>query len=365
VWTGQTIKICRFTLGLGCIRLIDESGFGQKRNDKMRVTDLMEKGVVFIGHNGLSGDFIADGTGFVLMFEAYGFAFPYVVTAKHVVDQAAGRKTPQKDVLIRFNLKVGGVDYLKTALSSWHTHPDHLEKGGKPNYIDVAAFGLCDYEHWAKSDIDKYDFSYLMEADICTNEIIQKYNIGLGDEVVIPGLFHSHIGTQRNVPIVRTGNIAAMRGEPVPTSNGLADAYLVEMRSVGGISGSPVLTHMAIRPDEMHPESENPTRIEKSKKTHFLLGIIQGHYTITTQDEWIFKTDQLVGDINAGVAVVIPSSKIVETICQPTALGKEQEVAKKMREHQIAISGAVDDSAPKVTPSKSDISVQKKSGPEN
>jgi hypothetical protein len=56
------------------------------------------------------------------------------------------------------------------------------------------------------------------------------------------------------------------------------------------------LRHMAIRPDEMHPESENPMRIQKSKKTHFLLGIIQGHYTITTQDEWVFKTDQLVGD---------------------------------------------------------------------
>src|SRR5260370_20532817 len=112
--------------------------------------------------------------------------------------------------------------------------------------------------------------------------------IGIGDEVVIPGLFLSHLGTLQNQPIARTGNGAAMRGGPVPTSRGPMDAYLVEMRSVGGISGSPVLTHMAIRPKVMLPKSDQFAKIERSPKTHYLLGLVQGHYTITTQDEWVF-----------------------------------------------------------------------------
>jgi hypothetical protein len=156
--------------------------------------------------------------------------------------------------------------------------------------------------------------------------------LGIGDEVVIPGLFHSHLGTQRNVPIVRTGNIAAMRDEPVPTSYGSMDAYLVEMRSIGGISGSPVLMHMEMRPAVLLPESDVAIAVEKSKKVHYLFGLVHGHYTITTQDEWVYKTNSLVGDINAGTAVVVPASKIMETIRQPTVFGEEQEVARKYRE---------------------------------
>jgi hypothetical protein len=216
-------------------------------------------------------------------------------------------------------------------------HPEH----SKRKYIDVAIYGLANYREWAKSDIDKYDFTYLMEEDVCTDEVIQKYAIGLGDEVSIPGLFLSHIGTTKNVPIVRTGNIAAMRGEPVPTDRGLMDAYLVEMRSVGGISGSPVLTHMAIRPSVLLPESENSTKIEQSGKSHYLLGLMHGHYTITTRDEWVIRTDQQVGDINAGIAVVVPASKIMETISGSALFAKDSEMAKKMRDSASSTSGGV------------------------
>lgn len=326
----------------------------KQRRDNMRVTDLMRKGVVFIGRKNPDGDFIPDGTGFVLMFEAYGFILPYVVTAKHVIDQAAGEDTPKRDILIRFNLKAGGIDYHRTVLADWHTHPDHSESGRRRKFIDVAAFGLCDYEHWGKSELDKYDFAHLMEDDICTDEITEKYRIGLGDEVAIPGLFHSHFGSEENIPVLRTGNIAAMRGEHVPTEHGPMDAYLVEMRSIGGISGSPVLTHMAIRPDEVRTESGHLSQLKKADKPHFLLGMVQGHYTINTQDEWALKTNQRAGDINAGIAIVIPASKIVETICQPTALGKELDAVKKFSEEKDATSGAVDDSAPKVSPPASD-----------
>jgi hypothetical protein len=211
----------------------------------------------------------------------------------------------------------------------------------KRKYIDVAIYGLANYREWAKSDIDKYDFTYLMEEDVCTDEVIQKYAIGLGDEVSIPGLFLSHIGTTKNVPIVRTGNIAAMHGEPVPTDRGLMDAYLVEMRSVGGISGSPVLTHMAIRPSVLLPESENSTKIEQSGKSHYLLGLMHGHYTITTRDEWVIRTDQQVGDINAGIAVVVPASKIMETISGSALFAKDSEMAKKMRDSASSTSGGV------------------------
>lgn len=320
----------------------------QRRRPKMLVTDLLRKVVVFVGHNGIHGDedFIADGTGFVLLYLVHGFAFPYIVTAKHVVDQASG-KEGKNDVLLRFNKTGGGIEYIKTKLSEWQAHPDHVEDGRKKNYIDVAVLGLLNYKTWGRRDIfEKLDFVHLDEEDFCTDEIIEKYSIGVGDEVAIPGLFHSHMGVVQNVPILRTGNIAATRGEPVPTSRGPMDAYLVEMRSVGGISGSPVLTNMAVRPKILLPESPTAMRIEQSNKTHYLLGLIHGHYTITTQDEWVSKTDLQVGDVNAGIAVVVPISKIAETINGSALFAEDYEMARKFQELRNSQVKTVEDSAP-------------------
>ena len=52
-------------------------------------------------------------------------------------------------------------------------------------------------------------------------------------------------GRDRNFPIVRTGHIAMMPDEKIPKVKigdweGNADAYLIESRSIGGWSGSPV-----------------------------------------------------------------------------------------------------------------------------
>jgi hypothetical protein len=312
----------------------------------MLVTDLLRKVVVFVGRKGERENFIADGTGFIFLLIVHGFAFPCVVTAKHVVDQAAG-EDGKRDVLLRLNTKDGGVDYIKTTLSKWQTHPDHVEGGRKHKYIDVAVLGLIDFTGWASTEFfKKFDFVHLDEDDICTEPTIQKYAIGIGDEVVIPGLFHSHIGTVQNVPIIRTGNIAAMRGEPVPTSRGPMDAYLVEMRSVGGISGSPVLTNMAIRPNLLLPESDKSKRIEQSSKTHYLLGLIHGHYTITAQDEWAFKTDKQVGDINAGIAIIVPAERIMETIMGSKLFSEEFENMRQHRESQNEMVKTVEDSVP-------------------
>jgi hypothetical protein len=53
--------------------------------------------------------------------------------------------------------------------------------------------------------------------------------IGLGDEVFVVGLFRSHYGLQRNIPIIRVGNISMLKGEPVFTDYcGYTDAYLIE-----------------------------------------------------------------------------------------------------------------------------------------
>jgi len=314
----------------------------QRRIEGMLVAETVRRCVVFIGHRGFDRSFIADGTGFIVLMKAYGFMLPYVVTAKHVIDQAFG--TDKKSVVVRVNTKEGGLKYFDTDHEFWHCHPDHVQEGRKRNYIDVAAFEFN--TAMEPTEFGQCDLTHIAEDAFCTDEVIEKFKIGVGDEVVVPGLFHSHTGTEKNIPVLRTGNIAAMRDEPFPTTYGSMDGYLTELRSVGGISGSPVFLHMVNRPEVLLPESPEPIKIKHSKKNHYLLGLVHGHYTINTQEEWVLKTDQQAGDINAGIALVVPASKIMETICQPAAFGQQVEMAKNWSDYMSTKSGAKADSAP-------------------
>jgi hypothetical protein len=80
-------------------------------------------------------------------------------------------------------------------------------------------------------------------------------------------------GRQRNIPIVRIGNVASMPHEPVATKNrGAIEAYLVEARSVGGLSGSPVLVQLGI----VRPKTDDPGAdldFHMGKRTWYLLGV--------------------------------------------------------------------------------------------
>lgn len=77
-----------------------------------------------------------------------------------------------------------------------------------------------------------------------TDEIIDEYSIGIGDEVFSVGRFVDLANQRVNRPLVRSGIIAAMPTFPVLNDTGQAiDSYIVEMRSRSGFSGSPVYAY--------------------------------------------------------------------------------------------------------------------------
>jgi hypothetical protein len=82
--------------------------------------------------------------------------------------------------------------------------------------------------------------------NFATDAVIQKESIGLGDDVFAIGLFTRKAGDDRNIPIMRTGIIASMPHEPLEASESedTYNAYLVELRSIGGLSGSPVFVNL-------------------------------------------------------------------------------------------------------------------------
>jgi hypothetical protein len=107
--------------------------------------------------------------------------------------------------------------------------------------------------------------------------LVAEYDIGEGDEVFMPGLFTRVPGETRDQPIIRFGHIALGLQDSLvvemPSGNARMSAYLIEARSWGGHSGSPVFVS-TLGSEPFGAKREGIAR---------LLGLIHGHYEIETK----------------------------------------------------------------------------------
>jgi hypothetical protein len=268
----------------------------------MLVPDQVRKCVVFVGYKNAKNEYELAGTGFFVSRPSRdpvgGYGFSYLVTARHVIDGI--RSTGADSVALRVNNKSGRAQWVEIPLGNWLFHPTDAT-------VDVALM-RC-------SIPDEGDHVASPLAMFVSEQTIEGVQIGVGDEVFLSGLFAFHHGEQRNIPIIRIGNIAAMPEEPVRTGLGPIDAYLVEARSIGGLSGSPVYVHVPMA----RTWNARPEFAGKDGSVFYLLGLMHGHWDVPISD----SRDELSEDgfqtqrVNVGIAIVVPASKILEVISQP------------------------------------------------
>lgn len=282
----------------------------------MRVPDEIRKCACFVGYRAADGKERVAGTAFFLAraVEDREEAWGYVVTARHVIE--AIRDLGLDRVLLRINTK-SAAQWGETALSSWVFHPSDES-------VDVAARRF----EWQPDAFDHLGFNVASSA---THEVIREFDLGVGTEVFLTGLFSHHYGRTRNIPLVRVGNIAAIPEEQVMTSRGAMDAYLIECRSLGGLSGSPVFAHA----DPVRRIGE--THVSLATGASYLLGLIHGHFDAATFAADAEDTDALAsaGKINVGIAIVVPVEKILETINQRAFRDLEVAAEEHMRTQRL------------------------------
>jgi hypothetical protein len=231
-------------------------------------------------------------------------SYIYVVTAKHCVEAAKN----SGDLFLRLNTLEGGVELIKIQ-SEWIYAENEA--------IDVAV--LAD-----TVPLDRFEYIPVPEAMFATDEIIQKNQIGIGDNLIVTGLFTQHYGSQRNLPIIRTGIIASMPDEPLQDPNtGLEyEGYLAEVRLIGGLSGSPVFVVL------------DPGRLIKgSLPFHhqtFLLGLIRGHWDYRKTSASIDFGNNELEAVNMGMAIVTPARELV-------AILSSEELSKERRRFEREI----------------------------
>lgn len=183
----------------------------------------------------------------------------------------------------------GSSKWYKSDIKDWISHSDKT--------VDVSAISArLDRSH----DHLTIEYSNFADKSTFIND-----EISPGDEIFITGLFKHHIGEDKNIPIIRVGNLAAMNEVNVTTQLGNIDAYLAEVRSIGGLSGSPVFLNLGTT------RSIGGKIVTAKKDIIYFLGLIHGHF-----DDLISNADKEVSRINTGIAMIVPSQKVVELIEQ-------------------------------------------------
>lgn len=239
------------------------------------------------------------------------------VTAWHVID-GVQKLGIDGNSYLRLNLRGHGAEYASLPVSLWLRHPD--------NQVDLAVAPI-------ELDWTQVNHRFLSTQLFLTDSDIHDQEIGPGDELYFPGLFAKRPGESENIPIIRTGTIAAMPGEPIETDYGRFRAYLTEARSIGGFSGSPVFVHYG------------PFR-QKGGKTQFgnsvvfhLLGVVHGHYglpdilDIADEEErdHSLAAARDTRRLNMGIAIVIPVDEIRVALDHPELVAIRERVAEKYR----------------------------------
>jgi hypothetical protein len=279
-------------------------------DDAMRVPEFVLKSVALVGTAcgpKTSKSDITDisGTGFVVGVPSRvitGYRFWYFITAKHIIDKIVGGN----DVPVMIANSESGLEIMAGTMGEWRYHPSDLS-------CDVAARAF----DWTQ----RLELLAIEAEHLLTTPRIEQLQIGIGNEIFMPGLFAPAANFERLHPIIRYGNIAMLPPEPIQTRKGaFTDLYLMEVRSIGGLSGAPVFVRQTVSYGPAGVK-DHADWIYGTGGRHYLLGMARSHWDIEESDinkYFPAYTDSEKGKgVNMGIGIVTPSYKIIETLNHP------------------------------------------------
>lgn len=257
----------------------------------------------------------AGGSGF---WVGYGFEHAsgtwnlvYAVTNKHVVKSG--------NTVIRLSKTDGTIDVIPTLESDWAFHP-----AGD----DVAVLFQSSLH---KINLGQHSFNYVGVGAFISKPIISSMDIGPGDAAFIVGRFVNHEGRQKNLPTARFGAISQMPWEPIAQDTGfMQESFLVEARSIGGYSGSPVFVEIP-RWDSGHGRVNTNWGYGP-----WLLGVDWGHINdwtpVCNKQGRPMNPDPSTAQvkINTGMTAVVPAWKILDILDCPAFLDQRRIAMEQM-----------------------------------
>lgn len=267
----------------------------------VKINPEISQAVAFIGYKTVDNEFLYAGTVFFTALEnadSKGRVKSdsiFWVTARHVIERI--KSLGCQEVYVRFNLSNSTSAWFPSRINDWYLH--------KSEPVSDIALLRMPLPEWA-------DHKAIGPDLFLSPEKQEQYEFGETDEVVIVGLFRHRTGARANIPILRSGAIASInRSDLVQTPLGLMRAILVEARSIGGLSGSPVFVLSGMHRTLLNTET-SPDR------NFYLLGLIHGHYDINENsvDNTVFDSTSGLSSsqINTGIAIVTPMDTLFDAL---------------------------------------------------
>lgn len=261
-----------------------------------------------------NGNYRYAGTGFFVSLPGpHDKYFPYFITARHNIEMA---KRESGRLVARFNdregahiVDISGVDIIVS------------DDAG----VDVALIEQLD---WTRL-IEQGQMRHLPLPDMAaTADYIRDRDLGIGSEVFVTGLFAVRRGQSRNLPIGRTGTISAMPLEldEDEWSGKPYQAYLVELRSLGGLSGSPVF--VLDPPTFKRNDSGNEAYLDQALR---LLGMVRGHWNYRPESTAVDFDEREAELVHSGIAIVTPVDEILRLLQRDDL---EEERRRRIRQAQ-------------------------------
>ncbi|MEP7038872.1 MAG: serine protease [Acidobacteriota bacterium] len=275
---------------------------------------------------------VSGGSGFLVFVSSKalkGKGYLYVITNKHVIYKNC--------FFVRVNRKDNKTEIFEIVSDNWEFHPTS----------DIAiAFILL-------KDSSSLKYHYFADDMLFTREMIKDFDIGLGEDVYMVGRFVHHAGKIINLPSVRSGIISAMPNpdERIKTEMGNQEAFLIEMRSISGFSGSPVVYDFPMTELLIHVMSKGelnkfsdrkltPEGFNLRAKT-LLLGIDSGNFPLfekVYKESWEnevkkFDPTNYKAENHSGFSVVIPAWEILDLLNSEIFAMHRRETEKKITDY--------------------------------
>lgn len=273
----------------------------------MQVPDTLRKCVCFVTIRGDEYNYC--GSAFIVAVPLFDDvdddAAVYFITARHCLET---NDDTVREPHLRLNTHGGGSAEIQAPLDRWLVHPT----------ADVAVLPLA-------PDRAIYDYLYYPAHGGATEEFRREHHVGPGEELLITGLLIDHPGESRIMPIVRVGNIAAIPEDPVELSTGPDHVVLAEVRSIGGLSGSPAFVHL---PDWRRDEEGRLGQLADGRGLagqNYLLGLVHGFYRIDDNDPDGI-TAGIDGQVSGGISVIIPIERVLDIIDSPALVEQRDQL---------------------------------------
>jgi hypothetical protein len=269
------------------------------------------------------------GTGFIVVRESkrreMEFHY-YAVTNWHVAQKHGATD-------IRLNTKDGKTRFLEY---------DQLDWQFVRNGDDICAVDITD-------DLQETDqIAVHNETGFLTQAVMDRFKLGLGEDVFMIGLFSDQHGGKRNKPAARFGNISLLADKDalIKQPNGIRrPSHLLDMRSRTGFSGSPVtvyrvpgnnLSNMPPTHEKLNVGFSLPGHTTSENYFTSFLGIHCGQFwdrvevykkppDSESEGDLIREGDKLY--IQSGLTIVAPASAVSELLDLEVF-----EVARKKRD---------------------------------